>query len=117
MRAKSFGFGVSFFDPAVPKTWVNEMVGIRSRQDADIEPSVCASHEIQVVLALAREKRRSVYTDPSQEICAASACSFGPFRQFQKKIKETTYQQAWHYSFPESPVSPLDSRLKDLEGQ
>lgn len=55
------------------------------------------------------------YRDHSQHICAWSASSLGASRQFQSRIKATTYEQAWHYPFPESLWHLLDSRLKEYD--
>src|SRR5215831_9170686 len=46
------------------------------------------------------------YGDHSHEVCAASAIFFLALRQFQSRIEATTYEQAWHDPFPESPVAP-----------
>jgi transcription elongation factor GreB len=55
------------------------------------------------------------YGDHSQEICAWSASSFGTLRQFQGRIEATTYEQAWHYPFPERLVAPTGFALKDCD--
>src|SRR5262245_36797286 len=54
------------------------------------------------------------YGDHSQQICGWSASSFGALRQFQSRIDATTYEQAWHYPFPESLVGPTGFALEGL---